>query len=152
MRRVELKLTNIASDGHGSRRGRNNTYADLGDLLRSRADILSGRDKALINMYFEKGSSFSQMARIARVNETTIARRVHKLIRRLLDSEYTTCLRNRDRFSQFEQAVARDYFIVGLSQEKIAKKRNVTIYHVRKSIRVIRKQIRAIEKDKSLKS
>jgi DNA-directed RNA polymerase specialized sigma subunit len=110
--------------------------------LRARVDILTGRDKALMTMYLENGNTFRQMARIAGVNETTIARRIYRLTRRLLNAGYITCLRNRHRLNKIEQLVARDYFIERLSQEKIARKRNVSVYAVRKALRNIQELIR----------
>lgn len=117
-------------------------YADYIDLLRARADVLNRKDRALMQMYLEGGYSFGRIARLAGVNEAAIARRIHKLIHRLLDSEYITCLRNRSRFSSLERTLAKDYFIEGLSQRKIAQKRDISVYQVRKSLRKIQKFVR----------
>ena len=146
MKKVKLNLSNITFENTiaaGVLPAR--VYADRIDLLRARADILTGRDRVLLKMYLENGSTFGQMARVAGVNETTIARRIHKLIRRLLDGEYITCLRNRRRFNALEQAIARDYFIEGLSQKRIAAKRNTTVYQIRKGLKKIE---RVVSKDR----
>ena len=107
-------------------------FADEIDLLRSRAQILNGKDRALMKMYFEKGSSFGQMAKLAGVNEVTIARRIHKLTRRLVNGEYISFVRNRRGFNLQEQAIARDHYVMGLAQKQIAEKRNTSVYRVRK--------------------
>ena len=109
------------------------------DLLRSRVDLLSGRDKALMQMRIWYGASFRQLAIIARVNDVTIARRIHKLTGRLLNSEYITCLRNRERFTRFELVVARDTFLMGISQRIIAAKHDSTVYTIRATQRKIRR-------------
>jgi len=112
------------------------------DLLRSRVGLLEGRDKALMEMYLGNGVSFRKMAAVAGVNEVTIARRIHKLIKRLLDGEYITCLRNRGRFTKFELDVARDYFLSGLSQRRIASKRRCSVYRVRLTLQKIDRLVR----------
>ncbi len=120
-------------------------YDDRIDLLRSRVSLLVGKEKLLMTMYLKNGNSFRQMARLAGVNEVTIARRIHKLIKRLLDGQYLTCLRNRDKFSDCEMAVARDYFLDGLSMRKIARHRQCSRYTVHQTLGKIQAMVR-IEK------
>jgi predicted DNA-binding protein YlxM (UPF0122 family) len=111
------------------------------DLLRSRVGLLTGRDKALMTMYIENGSSFGQMARLAGVNQASVARRIYKITQRLMNGEYITCLRNRDKFNKGELDIAKDYFLDGLSIKKIAKKRDFTYYCVRKALKKIQRII-----------
>lgn len=118
-----------------------NAYRDRIDLLRSRVGLLSGRDKLLMTMYLNNGNSFRQMARLAGVNEATIARRIHRIIKRLIEGEYIACLRNRDRFKKTELAVAKDYFLLGLSQKKIAEKCSCNVYQIRKILRKIQELV-----------
>jgi len=119
----------------------NSTYRDRIDLLRSRIGMLVGKDKLLLTMYLENGNSFRQIAQLVGVNEASIARRIHKITKRLIDGEYITCLRNRDKFSEEELVIAKDYFLLGLSIRKIAIKRDATYYRVRKIISQIRQRI-----------
>jgi len=107
-----------------------------------RAEMLSGKDKALIQMYLANSSSFGEMARFAGVSESTIARRVRKLIRRLLGGEYMMCLHSRAQLNKLEQAVAKDYFLEGRSQKEIARKREFTVYQVRKALRRLQALVR----------
>jgi hypothetical protein len=102
------------------------------DLLASRADILNSKDRALMKMYLKHGMTFRQMAQVAGTYESMISRRIHKLTSRLIEGEYITCLQNRDKFDRIEMAVARDYFLEGISQQAIAKKRGLTVYTTRK--------------------
>lgn len=99
-------------------------------------------------MYLDKGNSFRQMARLAGVNDTIIARRIHKLIKRLIDGQYITCLRNRSKFTKTEMALARDYFLTGLSMKKIAAKQHLTYYRVREILKKIQRVISTIEQDR----
>ena len=124
-----------------------NIYRDRIDLLRSRVALLSGKDKLLMTMYLENGNSFRQMARLAGVNETSIARRIHKVTQRLIDSEYITCLRNRNKFTGNEMAVARDYFLSGLSIKRISHKRCSTYYSVRQTLKKIQRLVEIIGAD-----
>jgi len=118
-----------------------NEYRDRIDLLRSRVNLLTGKDKLLMTMYLENSNSFRQMARLAGVNEVSIARRIHRLIKRLLDGEYITCLRNKDKFSKTEMAIAKDYFLLGLSMKKIAVKRRLSYYRVRETLKKIQRLV-----------
>ena len=137
MKRVQVDFERIAAN-EGSRLSARAVYADRIELLWARAQVLAGKDKALMEMYLKNGGTFRQMARLAGVSEGTIARRVHKLIRRLLDGEYIMCLRKRGQLDSLELAIARDYFLEGLSQKNIALKREVAVYQVRKALKKIK--------------
>ena len=119
------------------------------ELLRSRAGLLAGRDRLLMAMYLGNGNSFRQIARLTGVNEANIARRIQKLTRRLLDGEYIMCLRNRDKFTQGELEIARDYFLLGLSIRRISHKRGLTYYRVRRTVKKIEAVLGAIDEARS---
>ena len=119
-------------------------YRDRIDLLHRRASLLTGKDRLLMIMYLERGNSYRQMARLAGVAETSIARRIQKITERLIDGEYITCLRNRDKFTRTEMAVANDYFLLRLPQRKIAAKRNYSVYRVRKILKRVRQLVQTI--------
>ena len=133
MRKINFNIDRVESKEESSGElSKVSVFADEIDLLRSRTQILNGRDRALMKMYLEKGSSFSQISKLAGVNEATIARRICKLTRRLVNGEYISFVRNRRLFNQQEQAIARDHYVMGLGQKQIAKKRNTSVYRVRK--------------------
>jgi hypothetical protein len=113
-------------------------YADMAELLTNRAEILTGKDRDLVMMYLEKGCSMAPLARIAGVSESTIARRIHKLMARLLNGGYIVCLRNCGRFTRGELAVAKDYFLHSRTIASIAANRKVSIYLVRKTMQKVR--------------
>ena len=122
-----------------------NIYRDRIELLRSRIGLLTGKDKLLMTMYIENGNTFRQMARLASVSESSIARRIRKITKRLIDGEYITCLRNRDKFSRAEMAVAKEYFLLGLSQRRIAFKHNYSTHQMRKILKRIQQLVRTAE-------
>ncbi|MHC4351430.1 MAG: sigma factor-like helix-turn-helix DNA-binding protein [Planctomycetota bacterium] len=111
------------------------------DLLLSRLDLLEGRAKVMMKMHFEKGNSFRQMARLLGVSETSVARRIHRISARLLDGRYIACLRNRDRLTRHQMSVAKDYFLKGLSQSKIAETKRWSLYRVGRTLREIQSVI-----------
>lgn len=109
------------------------------DLLRCRAGLLTGKDGALVQMYLNGSGTLNQMARLAGVNEANVARRIHKLVRRLLDGQYITCLRSRDKFTQEQIEIARDYFVDGLPMSEIAWRREISYYSVRRTLKKIQR-------------
>ncbi len=115
------------------------------DLLRSRVGLLRGKDRAMMKIYLENAGTFCQMARIAGVNEANIARRIHKIVRRLLDGQYMTCLRNRELFTQEQLEIARDYFVDGLPIGEIAWRRETTYYSIRRVLQKIQRLTRVTE-------
>ncbi|HUW20326.1 MAG TPA: hypothetical protein VMW16_13590 [Sedimentisphaerales bacterium] len=135
---MELLHENIPQEALGAK----NTYRARLELLRSRVSLLTGEDRLLMTMYLENGNSYRQMARLAGVNEANIARRIQRLSRRLIEGEYILCLRNRDRLTEDEMALAREHFLLGLPQRKIAEKRKWTLYQVRKTVERIRRLVK----------
>lgn len=120
-----------------------NRYRDEIDLLRGRLNLLDGKDKVLITMYLENGNSFRQIARLTGISDTSVARRINRLTKRLLDSQYIICLRNRDKFTIEQMTIAKDYFLTAMSMREIAIKRHGSFYHVRETL----KKIQTILKD-----
>ncbi len=152
MQRIQTNISNISSNEAGPRRetaGRSLVFRDRIDLLRARSDLLVGKDRLLMKMYLDNGNTFRQMARLVGVNEATISRRIYKVTERLLNSEYITCLRNRDRFSSTEMGVAKDYFLKGLSQREIAKQRDRSLYRIRMILKKIQVMVSVEGSDNS---
>ena len=110
---------------------------DRVDLLRSRTIWLSGKDKLLMKMYLDNGSTFRQMARLAGVNESTISRRIYKIVKRLLDAHYLIALGNCEKFSLRQMEIVQDYFIRGLPKNRIAAEHKCSRYHIDKTLRKI---------------
>ena len=138
MSNLNGNISEQALEIKGMRRGRL-------ELLQGRLGLLSGKDKVLMTMYIVNGNSFRQIARLRGVSETSIARRIYQLSERLTDGEFLLCVRNRDRLNRRQMAVARDYFLTGLSIKQIAEKKNMSLYAVRKVLFSIRNLIREME-------
>ena len=112
------------------------------ELLRGRVELLSGKDRVLMTMYIKNGNSFRQIARLCGVSETSVARRIHQITDRLTDGDFLRCVRNRDKLSRRQMAIARDAFLTGLSIKQVAEKRRMSVYAVRKELIGIRQLIK----------
>ena len=115
------------------------------ETIKNRVCILSGIDKLVMLMHIDNGISIRTIAKLAGINEMKLSRRIRKLSKRLTDSRYLTCLRYRSKFSDDELALAKQYFIDGLSIRQIACRQNRTYYKVREKIKQIKQIIEAIE-------
>jgi predicted DNA-binding protein YlxM (UPF0122 family) len=113
-------------------------FAHFTAVLKLHSRMLGGKDYVLMQMYLEKGYTYGQMARLLGVDETTIARRIHRLARRLVHGEYIRRLRSGRKLNRLQSAVASDYFLEGLSQKAIAQKREITVYQVRQALERLR--------------
>ncbi len=131
MKRVHENIAGQTTGEKGRHRGRI-------ELLRSRLNLLSGTDKLLMTMYIEHGNSIRQIARIRGVSETSIARRIRAISKRLTDGPYIECLRNRNKLTRRQLAIAKDYYLMGLSMRQIAAKRRWSYYRVRDTLIEIR--------------
>ena len=124
MKRIHENIAAQTINVKGLQRGRI-------ELLAGRLNLLTGTDKVLMTMYIRHGNSIRQIARIRGVSETRIARRIHAVSKRLADGPYIECLRNRDRLTSGQLAIAKDYYLMGLSIRRIATKRRWSFYRVR---------------------
>ena len=118
------------------------------ELLLLRSNLLNSRDKALMYMVFDKGGTFEQIARLTGQSASTVNRRFHNVLNKLLTRELTALLRQREALDSMEIRVARAYFLEGLSQKAIIQKLGVSRYRVRNALKTIRHVIyrKAIEK------
>ncbi len=108
------------------------------ELLRSRIDLLTGTNRTLVMMYLEHGNSLRQIAELAGLQTSTVARRIRRIVERLHDETFLLCLKQRDSFSELELAIVKDYFVLGLSARRISSNRNVSYYRARAAIRKAR--------------
>jgi predicted DNA-binding protein YlxM (UPF0122 family) len=145
----ELLMNKIHEDCLETELKAKGRYRDRVELLRSRLCMLSGEEKLLMTMYWENGISLRQISRLTGVSWVRIARRIHKLTERLMDGKYITCLRNRSRFTKREMDIAKDYFLLGISMKKIARKNRWSYYRVRKTILKIQRLLEPVGSESS---
>jgi hypothetical protein len=118
------------------------------EVLRSRAHLLAGDDRTLVEMYLEHANTFEQIARLTGRDATSVARRIRRITRRLADDTYVLCQRDRKNFSNSELAIVRDFLIRGLPRRKICRNRKVTLYRVKTTIRKARRHAASQEERK----
>ncbi|MBC8378640.1 MAG: hypothetical protein H8E62_05650 [Planctomycetes bacterium] len=110
-------------------------HMEIIDIARLRSELLSGEDKALVQMIFEKGSSFTEIAKLTGQHPSSIARRFRDLLQKLLTKELLALLRNQAGFKPVDITICRDYFLQGLPKRMIARKLNVSDYRIRKVLK-----------------
>ncbi len=108
------------------------------NLVRLRSDLLCREDKALIQMIFEKGSSFIEIAELTGQNPSSINRRFRALLQKLLAKEPISLLHHQNAFDPLDISICRDYYLQGLPQRTISHKLNVSLYRVRRVLRTVR--------------
>ena len=138
---MEEAQANISQDPPGDRAWRR----EQTDLLCSRLYLLDGEDRVMMTMSVVNGNSIRQIARLRGVSEAIIARRIYGLTKRLTDGHYIRCLRNRDKFTALQMAVAKDYFLRGLSMKRIAVERRWSWHRVCRTLNEIRRLIKDCE-------
>lgn len=119
------------------------------ELLRSRIELLKGKDRHLMRMYLDNGNSIRQLALLASVSEATIARKVSGIVKRLIDERFTVCQRHSDMFTKSEMTIAKEYILLGYSIRKIAAKRHWSYYRTRRAVEKIMKTIKKIAGEKN---
>ena len=115
------------------------------DLLRSRIYLLDKDDRLLMTVYLENGNNTRQISRLTGLSRKSIARRINILTTRLLVGGFITCLRNRRKFNKHQMAIAKDYFLTGLSIKKITLKRRCSRYRVTETIKKIKSLLKECE-------
>lgn len=136
MKRTPENISAETPDVRGGQRWR-------ADVLRSRLSMLDGTDRVLMTMYVQNGNSCRQIARLCGVSETTVARRIDAIVKRLMDGQYIRCLRSRRKLSSDQMAIAKDFFVMGLPMSQIAERRRSSVYRVRKALLEIRDLVSA---------
>jgi len=114
------------------------TRREAVEVLRMRAHLLAAEDRAMLEMYLEHGNSFRQIGRLMGLDSRNVSRRIRRITRRLADDTYSICLGNHEEFNGREMALIKDYFIHGLTEKGISRKRAVTLYGVRATLRKAR--------------
>ena len=113
---------------------RNQARERLEQLL-CMSNQLNRTDRLMVRMYFENGNTCSQLAHLSGLNPGTVCRRIRKALKRLFVARQIARLSRCQRFSDRDIDLATEYFVVGRSMRKIARRRDISYYRVRKTIR-----------------
>ena len=112
------------------------------ELLAERVAMLEGKDKAMMEMCLQGHASCRQIARLLGRSQSSVARRVKTLLRRLTDETYAILALYKDEFTRRELRIARDYFLLGVPMSQIARQTDLTYYYVRTTVKSIRRKIK----------
>lgn len=124
--------------GHPEDLHRLQRYSAENSLLLMRSTLLNQQDKALLQMVFDKGGTFEQIARLTGQSASTVSRRFHRILKKLLTRELTALLRQREEFDSLEIRIARAYFLEGRSQKAITETLGLSTYRVRNALNTVR--------------
>jgi predicted DNA-binding protein YlxM (UPF0122 family) len=102
-----------------------------------RVDILSEKQRTLVRL-FMNSHSYSSIAKIAGVNEVTVARRLKKIARHISSNNFFAALSENNNLPAEKMEILKDYFVSSLAIKTIAKNKNLSFYSVRKMIRQMR--------------
>ena len=111
----------------------------LFEKLSARVDMLSERHKAIVRLFLNM-QQYRTLAKIAGVNEATIARRLKKIAFRISSNNFIAALTETLDSSGHPEKIEiiKDYFVNGLSIRTISKNTGLTRYKVSKIIRQMR--------------
>lgn len=103
-----------------------------------RVDMLPKKDRALVSTFLGM-QKYQPIAKLAGVDEATIARRLKKIASVISSTAavFLAALPQSSSISPEKMKILKDYFLANLPITRIAKNRNVSIYIVRKTIRNI---------------
>ena len=113
-------------------------YREHVNTLISRSSYLDDMDKTLIRLYLVDGYSISEIALVAGISPCRVSRRLKRLLKRIRSSEYISYLRIHLRLRGIERRIGRDYFLRGISMQRISLETGCSLYRVRQIITGIR--------------
>lgn len=113
-------------------------HRDEIDTLRLRSKWLCVEDRTLMQMVFEKGCSFRQIARLTGQNPSTVSRRFHRLVRRLIARKPAFAQGPPVYTDPTDIRIIQDYYLRGQTQKAIAQKRSISLYRIRNTLRAVR--------------
>lgn len=118
------------------------------NIIRSRFFLLEERDRMIMSMYLDKGFSYRQIALLLHTSPSSVLKRIRKIIFELTRGIFISCMEQKKIFTPSEMAIAKDYFIGGLSIKQIAKNKKTSFYRIRELLKEIRQTVNNIQKEK----
>lgn len=108
------------------------------EVFRLRSELLSRQDKTFMQMIFDNGGTFDQIARLTGQNPSTISRRFNTLLGKLFARELVTFLHRGNNADPTRIGIVQDYFLRAHDQKTIAEKFGVSLYYVRTTLKAVR--------------
>ncbi len=136
MVKVDIDVSEFTSKQRSMGSGR---LARQAEMILEMGRLLRPEERALLDMYYDKGNTIVQLARVAGISESAMSARLHKVTRKLVDGDYYYSVKYRDRLTILEQLIARDYFLDNMTLKGTADKRKTSVRQVRKAVAKVRK-------------
>lgn len=135
MPKINVDISKLSAQDRSSKRYclKTDTARNI-EALRLRCELLKPADRAIMKMYLENGFNYSGIARLLRISQSSVSRRIKKNIHKLVHGEYIFCLKNRRSFTQRELKILRDYYMAEMSQFDTARQNKITRYQLVKLI------------------
>ena len=116
-------------------------YREHINLLVSRSHQLSKIDRVVIRLYFVDSYSVDQIAVVAGISPEQMSRRFKRLLKRIKSYEFIGYLRVHIKLKGIKRRIGRDYFIRGISMQRISIDTGCSLYRVRQIIAGIKKMV-----------
>ena len=110
---------------------------DLFEVFETSVDMLSVEQITLVR-FFQNTPIYRVIAKMAGVNEATIARRLKKIARRISSDDFTAALSLKDDVPPEKIKIIRNHFVNGMSARAIAKNTGLSYYKINIIIREMR--------------
>ncbi len=110
---------------------------DVFELHTARVEMLNNEQITLVKI-FQNRPSFRAIAKMAGVNEATIARRLKKIARFISSESFSAALSRKYNVPQEKMNVIAKHFINGLSIRAITQNTGLSVYKIRKIISQMR--------------
>lgn len=101
----------------------------------ARIDMLPAAQRAFVTLFLGT-RKFNMLARTAGVNEVTAARKLRKIVSRIISNNFLTAL-SKD-LPKEKMEIIRCYFVQGLGIKSISEKTGLSRYRIRKIIRQLK--------------
>jgi hypothetical protein len=102
--------------------------------LSTRVDMLPDKQRTFVRLFLGT-QKYRPIAKMAGVNEVTIARRLKRIAEQISSNNFIAALSQENNLSPEKMEILKDYFVTDLPMIRIAKNRNLSCYMVRKIIR-----------------
>ncbi len=107
--------------------------------LSTRVDMLPQQQRAFVRLFLSS-QKYSSIAKVAQVNEATVARRLKKIAQQISSNNLITALSQNSSLTDEKMEILRDYFVNALPIITIAQNRGITCYLVRKIIQQVERK------------
>jgi DNA-directed RNA polymerase specialized sigma24 family protein len=114
------------------------------DLLMRRADLLSTKDRDLIEAVLVRGQSAASMGRLMGVDPRTVRKRISKIRRRISSKDFLAAARAMGYLSADDAELARLRYCQGLSHRQLYRQLAITSHALRRRLCALAAQIEMV--------